>query len=139
MEEKRYLFKTPGGPWEFRLYPKNIDEFLPSKFLEQEVTDYIDYRYLGHNLYIYFDDEGVKQHTQGKLKYNFNIPSGTKEFQNQIFGNVIIEKVDPNDGYPVGVSKEDLDYIIKLIFQVPEEQYYTLDNMNVKWIIKEIK
>lgn len=123
-----YLYKEPNKDFEFRKHP--IDYSI-RKDMNQEWILNVGSAELGRNLYIYFDDLGIYDYSKKKIEYNFNIPSYTDAFQNQIFGNVIIEKIN-YAGEPIDISKEDLDYINSIIFQVGVEDRYTLNHPKIK-------
>lgn len=119
-----YIFKEPNKDFEIRKHP--IDYSI-RKDLNQEWMLAVGSATIGKSLYLYFDDLGIKDYTNKKIEYNFNIPSYTDAFQNQIFGNVIIEKVNYS-GEPIDVTEEDLEYIKSVIFFVKEEDRYTISH-----------
>lgn len=129
----KYLFKEPGKDFELREHP--IDYSI-RKDLNQEWILNVGSAGLGRNLYIYFDDLGIYDYSFGKIKYNFNIPSNSSEFQNQIFGNVIIEKINYS-GEPVDISIEDIDFIKSIVFTVSDKDIYTINHPVVKQFMSE--
>lgn len=129
----KYLFKEPGMDFELREHP--IDYSI-RKDLNQEWILNVGSAGLGRNLYIYFDDLGIYDYSFGKIKYNFNIPSNSSEFQNQIFGNVIIEKVNYS-GEPVDISIEDINFIKSIVFTVSDKDIYTINHPVVKQFMSE--
>lgn len=128
-----YIFKEPDNDFEIRKHP--IDYSI-RKDMKQEWILSVGSASLGKNLYIYFDDLGIYDYSFGKVKYNFNLPSNAGEFQNQIFGNVIIEKVNYS-GEPVNLSLEDLDFIKSIVFTVSEKEIYTINHPDVKQFLNE--
>ena len=129
----KYLFKEPGKEFELREHP--IDYSI-RKDMNQEWILNVGSAGLGKNLYIYFDDLGIYDYSKGKIQYNFNIPSNSNEFQNQIFGNVIIEKVNYS-GEPVDISLEDIDFIKSIVFYVSDKEIYTINHPVVKQFMSE--
>lgn len=129
----KYLFKEPGKDFELREHP--IDYSI-RKDLNQEWILNVGSAGLGRNLYIYFDDLGIYDYSKGKIQYNFNIPSYNDTFQNQIFGNVIIEKVNYS-GEPIDVAKEDIDFIKSIVFTVSDKDIYTINHPVVKQFMSE--
>lgn len=129
----KYLFKEPGKDFELREHP--IDYSI-RKDMNQEWILSVGSASLGRNLYIYFDDLGIYDYSVGKIKYNFNLPSNSSEFQNQIFGNVIIEKVNFS-GEPVDISIEDIDFVKSIVFTVSDKDIYTINHPVVKQFMSE--
>lgn len=123
-----YIFKEPNKDFEIRKHP--IDYSI-RKDLNQEWMLAVGSATIGKNLYLYFDDLGIYDYSKGKIQYNFNIPSYNDTFQNQIFGNVIIEKVNYS-GEPIDVTKEDLEYIKSVIFKVTNDSIYTINHPVIK-------
>ena len=123
-----YIFKEPNKDFEIRKHP--IDYSI-RKDLNQEWMVAVGSATIGKNLYLYFDDLGIYDYSKGRIQYNFNIPSYTDAFQNQIFGNVIIEKVNYS-GEPIDVTKEDLEYIKSVIFKVTNDSIYTINHPVIK-------
>lgn len=130
MKEVKYFFKEPGKPFEVLHHTK---DFSIKEDLRQSCTESIDHRYLGHNLYVYFDDLGVYQYLNKKLDYNVNLPD-SPEYPNLLFGNIIVEKVN-EAGESVDISMNDLNYILQEIFYKVDKD--TVDKM-VDYIINVI-
>lgn len=130
MKEVKYFFKEPGRPFEVLHHTK---DFSIKEDLRQPCTESIDHRYLGHNLYVYFDDLGVYQYLNKKLDYNVNLPDSPK-YPNLLFGNIIVEKVN-EAGESVDISMNDLNYILQEIFYKVDKD--TVDEM-VYYIINVI-
>ena len=130
MKEVKYFFKEPGRPFEVLHHTK---DFSIKEDLRQPCTESIDHRYLGHNLYVYFDDLGVYQYLNKKLDYNVNLPD-SPEYPNLLFGNIIVEKVN-EAGESVDISMNDLNYILQEIFYKVDKD--TVDKM-VDYIINVI-
>lgn len=129
----KYLFKEPGKDFELREH--SIDYSI-RKDMNQEWILNVGSAGLGRNLYIYFDDLGIYDYSKGKIQYNFNIPSYNDTFQNQIFGNVIIEKVNYS-GEPIDVAEEDIDFIKSIVFTVSAKDIYTINHPDVKEYFSE--
>ena len=123
-----YLYKEPNNDFEFRKHP--IDYSI-RKDMNQEWILNVGSATVGKNLYLYFDDLGIYDYSKGRIQYNFNIPSYNDTFQNQIFGNVIIEKINYS-GEPVDVTEEDLEYIKSVIFKVTNDSIYTINHPVIK-------
>lgn len=123
-----YLYKEPNKDFEFRKHP--IDYSI-RKDMNQEWILNVGSATVGKNLYLYFDDLGIYDYSKGRIQYNFNIPSYNDTFQNQIFGNVIIEKVNYS-GEPIDVTKEDLDFIKSIVFTVSAKDIYTINHPVIK-------
>ena len=122
MKEVKFFFKKPGKDFEVLHHTK---DFSIKEDLRQPCTEHIDHRYLGHNLYVYFDDLGVYQYLKKKLEYNINLPD-SPEYPNLLFGNIIVEKVN-EAGESVDVSMNDLNYLVQEIFYKVDKA--TVDKM----------
>lgn len=129
----KYLFKEPGKDFELREHP--IDYSI-RKDMNQEWILSVGSAAIGKNLYIYFDDLGIYDYSKHRIEYNFNIPSSNDAFQNQIFGNVIIEKVNYS-GEPVDISIEDINFIKSIVFTVSDKDIYTINHPVVKQFMSE--
>lgn len=130
MKEVKYFFKETSKAFVVLHHTK---DFSIKEDLRQSCTKYIDHRYLGHNLYVYFDDLGVYQYLEKKLDYNVNLPD-SPEYPNLLFGNIIVEKVN-EAGESVDISMNDLNYLVQEIFYKVDKD--TVDKM-VDYIINVI-
>lgn len=117
MKKIKYLFIPVSGEPEIREYKLR---FSIKEELNEEAIYCIDHAYLGRNLYLYFDDEGIKHYLEERIEYNFNIPSAGK-FSNMIFGNAMVEKVD-QFGNSIDITHEDVDYVKKTIFKLTKDK-----------------
>lgn len=104
----------------------------------------------GIRWYAFFDDNGVFDHEDGLIEYNCNLPSNSN-LQNQIFGNLVIMKIEhlidspnfnPDDINEYSeedfekchdITESDLKRINKLIFTVSEEQLYSKETVENFW------
>ena len=119
-----YYFKEPGKKGEIR-----TSRYGERKYDKLGIKEYVGHAYLNHNLYAYFDDLGIKNRKTGRL-YNCNLPSRSK-FQNQIFGNLIIEKVSGQSS--VDITESDIVLIESILFEVPENEWYTEEDVKKFW------
>ena len=117
MKKVRYLFIPAKGIPELLLHDQ---EWNIKEDLRNECTEYVDYRYLGRNLYLYFDDLGIKQFLNNKLIYNRSLPD-SNGFANMLFGNVVVEKVD-EAGNSIDMTIEDFDYVFKNTFVISDQE-----------------
>ena len=115
----KYLFIPVSGEFEIREHKLR---FSIKELLNEKAIEMVDHAYLGRNLYLYFDDEGIRHYLEEKIEYNFNIPSAG-QFANMIFGNVMVDKVDEK-GESIDITPEDVDYVKKTIFKMPKERIY---------------
>lgn len=118
----KYLFKEPGKDWEIRShhpYKKSYAETL-----EQPWCD-CDHHDIGNRLMLVFDDLGVLDCSLGIVKYNFNVPSYTDAFENQIYGNAFISKYDIH-GEDIDITDEDIDYVKSIVFETDSKNLYSL-------------
>lgn len=130
MKEVKYFFKEPDKAFVVLHHAK---DFSIKEDLRQSCTETIDHRYLGHNLYVYFDDLGLYQYLEKKLDYNVNLPD-SPEYPNLLFGNIIVEKVN-EAGESVDISMNDLNYLVQEIFYKVDKD--TVDKM-IDYIINVI-
>ncbi|MCL2522812.1 MAG: hypothetical protein FWE36_08150 [Erysipelotrichales bacterium] len=119
-----YYYKEPGKKGEIR-----AGRYDERKYEQLGIQEYVGHAYLDRNLYVYFDDLGIKNRKIGRL-YNCNIPSKSK-FQNQIFGNLIIEKVSGQSS--VDITESDIVFIESILFEVPENEWYTEEDVKKFW------
>lgn len=98
--------------------------------------------YVGHALllrtqniywYAFFDDNGIIDYHNGLLKYNCNLPS-YGEFQNQIFGNLVIMKIKHvyDQEYCIDITQEDLEYLNSILYSIDSSEIYKKEDVK-RW------
>lgn len=81
---------------------------------------------------VYHDDRGIYSHEVLGKPYNCNIPSNGK-FQNQIFGNLIIQKSQISPEKDLDLTEEEFKKLASIFFEVPEEEWYTQKDVERFW------